>query len=51
MPAYVLSTVRRVVAGTRDATITVFAVADKGNVDYARETPALKFVNLAENEG
>jgi len=29
----------------------VFGVAYKGNVDDTRETPALKFIRLAENEG
>jgi len=31
--------------------ITVLGVAYKGNVDDTRETPALKFIKLAKNEG
>ena len=31
--------------------ITVLGVAYKGNVDDIEETPALRFVQLAENEG
>lgn len=51
MPNYVLHTVRRLVGNVKDPTITVFGVAYKGNVDDTRETPALKFIKLAENEG
>jgi UDP-N-acetyl-D-mannosaminuronic acid dehydrogenase len=51
MPNNVLQIVRKILKGTKEATITVFGVAYKGNVDDARETPASKFIKLAENEG
>jgi len=51
MPNYVLQIVRSLLKGVRDPVITVFGVAYKGNVDDTRETPALKFIRLAENEG
>ena len=51
MPNYVLQSVRNMLTGMRDPIITVFGVAYKGNVDDTRETPALKFIKLAENEG
>ena len=51
MPAYVLRKVKAVVKGIESPKITVFGVAYKGNVDDARETPALKFIRLAEKEG
>ncbi|MBE8540575.1 nucleotide sugar dehydrogenase [Geoglobus acetivorans] len=51
MPNYVLQNVRKMLESIRDATITVFGVAYKGNVDDTRETPALKFIRLAKNEG
>ena len=51
MPNYVLQTVRSLLKGIKDPVITVFGVAYKGNVDDTRETPALKFIKLAENEG
>ncbi len=51
MPAYVLSKVKGMTTGIPRPKITVFGVAYKGNVDDARETPALKFIKLAESEG
>jgi len=51
MPNYVLQTVRKLLEDVRDPIITVFGVAYKGDVDDTRETPALKFIKLAENEG
>ncbi|BAI62616.1 UDP-glucose/GDP-mannose dehydrogenase family protein [Methanocella paludicola SANAE] len=51
MPAYVLSKVKVMTENIRRPKITVFGVAYKGNVDDARETPALKFIKLAESEG
>ncbi len=51
MPNVVLQIVRKLLKGTKDATISVFGVAYKGDVDDARETPATKFIKLAENEG
>lgn len=51
MPNYVLKKVKEMLLGLKDPTITVLGVAYKGNVDDTRETPALKFIKLAENEG
>jgi UDP-N-acetyl-D-mannosaminuronic acid dehydrogenase len=51
MPSYILSKVKEVVSSIESPKITVFGVAYKGNVDDARETPALKFIKLAEKEG
>ena len=51
MPNYVLQIVRELLEDVREPTIAVFGVAYKGNVDDTRETPALKFIKLAENEG
>ncbi len=51
MPNHVLQIVRSLLRDIRDPTITVFGVAYKGNIDDTRETPALKFIKLAENEG
>ncbi len=50
MPRHVLRLVKELGIGTH-STITVLGVAYKGNVDDTRETPALKFIKLAENEG
>ena len=47
----VLRIVKRRVDDIKDPLITVFGVAYKGGVDDTRETPALKFIKLAENEG
>lgn len=51
MPNYTLKKVKELIRDVKDPTITVFGVAYKGNVDDTRETPALKFIKLAENEG
>lgn len=51
MPNYVLQMVNEMVNGIRDPRITVLGVAYKGNVDDSRESPAIKFIKLAENEG
>jgi UDP-N-acetyl-D-mannosaminuronic acid dehydrogenase len=51
MPNHVLQIVKGMLKGVRDPVITVFGVAYKGGVDDTRETPALKFIKLAENEG
>jgi UDP-N-acetyl-D-mannosaminuronic acid dehydrogenase len=51
MPNHVLQCVKRLVARIKNPVITVFGVAYKGGVDDTRETPALKFLKLAENEG
>ena len=51
MPSYLLQSVRELLSDGEDETITIFGVAYKGNVDDARETPALKLIKLAENVG
>ena len=51
MPNYVLQMVNDMVNGIKDPRITVLGVAYKGNVDDSRESPAIKFIKLAENEG
>jgi len=51
MPNYTLRRVREMLNGIDYPTITVLGVAYKGNVDDARETPALRFIRLAENAG
>jgi UDP-N-acetyl-D-mannosaminuronic acid dehydrogenase len=51
MPNHILQIVKGLVESINDPVITVFGVAYKGGVDDTRETPALKFIKLAENEG
>ena len=51
MPNYVLKIVREILKDINSPTITVLGVAYKGDVDDTRETPALKFIKLAVNEG
>ncbi|MBR1368261.1 UDP-N-acetyl-D-mannosamine dehydrogenase [Methanocalculus chunghsingensis] len=51
MPNYVIQHVRSILKGVREPVITVFGVSYKGNIDDCRETPALKFIQLALNEG
>jgi UDP-N-acetyl-D-mannosaminuronic acid dehydrogenase len=51
MPNHVLQIVKGMLEGVNVPVITVFGVAYKGGVDDTRETPALKFIKLAENEG
>ncbi|MFW6130786.1 MAG: UDP binding domain-containing protein, partial [Atribacterota bacterium] len=51
MPNFVLSMTREMVEGISKPQITIFGVAYKGNVDDTRETPAMKIIKLAENEG
>lgn len=51
MPNHVLQIVKGMLKGVKNPIITVFGVAYKGGVDDTRETPALKFIKLAENEG
>lgn len=51
MPNHVLQIVKKMLKGVNNPLITVFGVAYKGGVDDTRETPALKFIKLAENEG
>jgi UDP-N-acetyl-D-mannosaminuronic acid dehydrogenase len=51
MPRNVLSYVEELMGDTRNAMITVLGVAYKANVDDIRESPAIKFIKLAENFG
>jgi UDP-N-acetyl-D-mannosaminuronic acid dehydrogenase len=51
MPNHVIQLVRSVLCNLKEPTITVFGVAYKGNVEDTRESPAIKFIQLAENEG
>ena len=51
MPNYVIQLVRSMVKGIQEPVLTVFGVSYKGNIDDYRETPALKFIQLALNEG
>jgi UDP-N-acetyl-D-mannosaminuronic acid dehydrogenase len=50
MPRHLLRLVKGIGIGAH-GTITVLGVAYKSDVDDTRETPALKFIKLAENEG
>ncbi len=51
MPNYVIHLVRKMLRGIRDPTLTIFGVSYKKDIGDTRETPALKFIQLAENEG
>jgi UDP-N-acetyl-D-mannosaminuronic acid dehydrogenase len=51
MPNYILQIVKGMLKDVHRPTITVFGVAYKGDVNDTRETPALKFIKLAEKEG
>lgn len=51
MPHHVLNLVKDLLGGIKNPTISVLGVAYKGDVDDTRETPALRFIKLAENEG
>jgi len=51
MPNHVLEIVRELVGALDSPIITVLGVAYKGGVDDTRETPALKLIKLAMNEG
>jgi UDP-N-acetyl-D-mannosaminuronic acid dehydrogenase len=51
MPRHVLSYVEEITRNILNVRITVLGVAYKANVDDIRETPALKFIKLAENIG
>ncbi len=42
---------RKKIVKSPSATITIWGVAYKGNVDDTRETPALKLIKILENEG
>jgi UDP-N-acetyl-D-mannosaminuronic acid dehydrogenase len=51
MPNYVINMVRPLLEGIPDPTLTIFGVSYKGNVPDTRETPAMKLIHLAMNEG
>ncbi|WP_333582790.1 nucleotide sugar dehydrogenase [Methanoculleus bourgensis] len=51
MPNYVLHITRDLLTGIKSPVISIFGVAYKGNVGDTRESPAFKFIQLAENEG
>ena len=51
MPNYVIHLVREMLGDIREPTLTVFGVSYKNDISDTRETPALKFIQLAENEG
>lgn len=51
MPNYVLHVARNLLSGIRNPTVSIFGVAYKGNIGDTRESPAFKFIQLAENEG
>jgi UDP-N-acetyl-D-mannosaminuronic acid dehydrogenase len=51
MPNIVLNMVKSIVKDVEHPIITVLGVAYKGNISDARETPAMKFIRLALNEG
>lgn len=51
MPNHVLKLVKKNMDGIKNPVITVLGVAYKGNVGDTRESPALKFIRLAKNEG
>lgn len=51
MPRQVLNYVETILGSNPNTVITVLGVAYKANVDDVRETPALKFIKLAENMG
>jgi UDP-N-acetyl-D-mannosaminuronic acid dehydrogenase len=51
MPRQVLNYTESMIGHIPNAAITVLGVAYKANVDDIRETPALKYIKLAENVG
>lgn len=51
MPNYVIQILRGILKGVKEPLITIFGVSYKGNVGDTRESPALKFIQLCENEG
>lgn len=51
MPNVVMNGIRPLLQDIKKPVITILGVAYKGNVDDWRETPALKLIKLAENEG
>jgi len=51
MPAYVLKKLKEITHGILTPKITVLGVAYKGNVGDTRESPAARFIKLAQNDG
>jgi UDP-N-acetyl-D-mannosaminuronic acid dehydrogenase len=51
MPNHVMRAVKAMLKDVESPTISILGVAYKGNVGDARETPALRLIKLAENEG
>ena len=51
MPGYVFQRVKNELGGVRSPIVAVLGLAYKRNVDDARETPALKFMELARAQG
>jgi UDP-N-acetyl-D-mannosaminuronic acid dehydrogenase len=51
MPVYVMHIVKNMLKDIEKPSITVLGVAYKADVGDTRETPALKFIRLAEKEG
>lgn len=50
MPGHVLTLVNEIVGQLKDPVITVLGVAYKANVDDTRESPALKFIEIAKRQ-
>jgi len=51
MPNYVLELLNMMMKDNKNLTVTILGVSYKKNVDDARESPALKFIQLASNYG
>lgn len=51
MPVYVMHIVKYMLKDLEKPSVTIFGVAYKADVGDTRETPALKFIRLAEKEG
>ncbi|MBI0583425.1 MAG: nucleotide sugar dehydrogenase [Methanomassiliicoccus sp.] len=51
MPNYVIKAIKEMVKDIENPTVTILGVAYKANVSDSRETPALRLIKLAENEG
>ena len=50
MPSHVLKKLKEITQGIQKPKLTVLGVAYKGNVDDTRESPAARFIKLAEKE-
>ena len=51
MPSHVLHIVKDLLPNVQQPVVTIFGLAYKGGVSDTRETPAIKFIKLIENEG